>query len=746
MSSIGIVFVVATAIVAATCATACDSCVDDHAEGYETLRSQVTECDTLGFYDAVCRLRQQMRHGTTDSAAIIDADILTAWKFAQSSDCDLRARDSAIFYADHVINTLSKGTAMSYNERMRQMADMEFIKGDAFYHAARTDSCYYHLQKSLNYARDAGYSHRIVKICGLLAKVGCKTQDWQGVMLQIRSAEFVLDTVSLDEIEPPCRMLSLAECAGVAIDLCCVDVADRLLTKASLIYDKASDRSKMWYLRQIVRLRFFLHQYSQAATAMSKLEMLIDKTGYNVHQSDAVAFQGLARCRLGQVGWAEECATKIDTQNLSHEGRLVFDILRGEICAIQKNFDCARAYLFDSVPQDSELTLFDWAMVNESRCTYWVVQGNYEEAYNVLTDERRRGFEMQNDVFSVNNRQREAELTQIENKRDTERAAKEERESNTIEYIIILALILTTVIGYAHVRMRGVRIKAMNDTKRLQEELQKKMAEFKQQTQYIEVTNKRISESIQYAQHIQQSITPSPESLNDYPISGSLVFLSPLDVVSGDFFWFTRKGDKLVICCADCTGHGVPGAFMSMVSATIINSICDRLSEEELDPATMLEMLDGSIIENLSHNKVDGEATKDGLDAALVVLDLNTHVFKAAAARRPIIVSQGDDMFTIRGTKRSIGDIDTTLHHRKFETTTLEMSTGDTFYIYTDGYSDQFGGQNGEKLKNSRIEKFLKTIRDDSMDEQILTVQEFFTQWKGDYPQTDDVLFVGIKI
>ena len=183
-----------------------------------------------------------------------------------------------------------------------------------------------------------------------------------------------------------------------------------------------------------------------------------------------------------------------------------------------------------------------------------------------------------------------------------------------------------------------------------------------------------------------------------------------------------------------------------MISATIINSICERLSEDDLDPSTMLEMLDNSLVENLSHNTTEHNTTKDGLDAVLVVLDLNTHMLKTASARRPIIIAQGDDLITIRGTKRSIGDVDHELRNRKFTTNVMQLAKGDAFYMYTDGYSDQFGGQNGEKMKNSRIEKFLRTILNDSIEEQNLTTQEFFTQWKGDFPQTDDVLFVGVKI
>lgn len=728
-------------IFTALCLVSCDNGEDGHVAGYEALRSQVSECDTVGFARSVCRLRMQHKNSEDNASANLDADILSAWFFAQQEKAD-----SSIFYANRAISLLSLNKLMPRDEWHEQMADLEFIKGAAFLDKSNIDSCYKHLQTSLDMARAAGYAHRMVKIYGLLAKSGRDIHDWQGTMTQIRKAEFVMDTVGFDQIAPACRMTSLAECASVAIDLCNVDVADRLLTKASAIYDKASDRSKLPYLRQLVRLRFFLHQYSQASSAMNKLEMLVGKTGLEHFHADAMAFQGLARCRMGELDWAEQYGKRIDTASLSREGHIVLNLLHGELCAIRKDTESARTFLFDSIPPAATLTPFDWALVNESRSTFWVVQGDYEKAYAVMSEERQRGVEMQTDVFAINNRQREADIQNLQEKLQPQASSPSNLVLLIVYHIIAVAVIILIILGVARWREKITERKTLIKTKHLQEELRSKVAELKQQAKYLESTNDRISESILYAQHIQQAISPSPESLNDFPLSGSFVFFSPLDVVSGDFFWFTRKGNKLVLCCADCTGHGVPGAFLSMISATIINSICERLSEDDLDPSTMLEMLDNSLVENLSHNTTEHNTTKDGLDAVLVVLDLNTHMLKTASARRPIIIAQGDDLITIRGTKRSIGDVDHELRNRKFTTNVMQLAKGDAFYMYTDGYSDQFGGQNGEKMKNSRIEKFLRTILNDSIEEQNLTTQEFFTQWKGDFPQTDDVLFVGVKI
>ncbi|MBQ2322833.1 MAG: serine/threonine-protein phosphatase [Bacteroidales bacterium] len=728
-------FLLPLAMLFTACGTKSES---EHVDAYEPLRSQITECDTTGFAKYISRIRKLKT--SKSELAQLDADILAAWYF-----CQKQTKDSTLFYANRAIATLNNGI-LSPTEQRKQIADMQFVKGDAFYHAHLVDSCYKNLQLSLDAARDASYAHRIVKVYELIAKTARNVHDWQGTITQIRKAEIVLDTVPLSDIPPACRMKSLAECAGIAIDLCGVDVADRILTKASNLYDKASDRSKIAYLRQQVRLRFFLNQYAQASSAMNRIEMLVGKTGFSHLQADAMAFQGLARCRMGEREWAEQYCKKIKEKDLTPEGKLVFRVLRGELAAMRKDYQLAHKFLFDSIPQLSTLTPYDWALVNESRRTFWIVQDKYQEAYTVMSEERQRGIEMQNDVFAYNNRQREAEMFRIYN----DRGATDDSRIGPALIILTLALIAIFITAAFFIntrcRERATVKKNEAETHDLQNELRRKVEELKQQAKCLERTNSRISDSISYAQHIQQSITPSPESLNDMPINGSFVFLSPLDVVSGDFFWFTLKGNKLIICCADCTGHGVPGAFLSMIAATIINGICDRLPEDKLDPANMLEMLDKSLVENLSHNRIDGEVTKDGLDASLAVLDVNTHLLEISAARRPVIIINGSNISTIRGTKRSIGDVDPKIRKRRFEKNTIQMAPGDLFYMYTDGYSDQFGGQFGEKLKNSRIEKFIGSIRNYSMDEQNLTTQEMFMQWKGDYPQTDDVLFIGIKV
>lgn len=130
----------------------------------------------------------------------------------------------------------------------------------------------------------------------------------------------------------------------------------------------------------------------------------------------------------------------------------------------------------------------------------------------------------------------------------------------------------------------------------------------------------------------------------------------------------------------------------------------------------------------------------------MVSINLDTLEVIASAARRPVYLTKDQDVIQINGAKRSIGDVEPLIRKRAFVNETYQLHRGDTIYMYSDGYSDQFGGPEGDKMKNSKVKRFLRAIHDDDIDEQSLTIQELFTQWKGDYPQTDDVLFIGIKL
>ena len=212
-----------------------------------------------------------------------------------------------------------------------------------------------------------------------------------------------------------------------------------------------------------------------------------------------------------------------------------------------------------------------------------------------------------------------------------------------------------------------------------------------------------------------------------------------IHIVSGDFYWFNRYDNKVLICCGDCTGHGVPGAFMSMIGTTILN---DATRDPELrKPAHLLERLDKEVKSTL--NKNQSVETADGMDCAIIEIDLDTYEVTSAAARRPIYYIINGRLTEQRGTRRSIGD------HRngnEFVETVTRLHKGDRIYMTSDGFTDQFGGEMGDKYTAGALKRYIESIMDERMDDQCRMLEEEFKRWKGRREQIDDVIVMGIKL
>ncbi len=281
--------------------------------------------------------------------------------------------------------------------------------------------------------------------------------------------------------------------------------------------------------------------------------------------------------------------------------------------------------------------------------------------------------------------------------------------------------------------------------KEMQEYLEKELAsrtkEVMSQRDLLEQKNRDITDSINYAKRIQQSILPSVVSLNEM-FTGSFVFYKPRDIVSGDFYWYDRvNDDKFLIVCADSTGHGVPGAFMSMIGTTLIKDICMR--EDVNSPSEILAKLDAELQGTLNQN-VDAETSNDGMDIIVCEIDVHTHYMRFASAMRPIILYKKKQLQYVMGNKCSIGGMQD--DQKRFENIGFQLEKGDIVYMFSDGYPDQFGGPRGKKFKLARLKNLLTDICVLPMDEQHDKVSDAFKAWKGKHYQVDDVLFMGVKL
>lgn len=256
----------------------------------------------------------------------------------------------------------------------------------------------------------------------------------------------------------------------------------------------------------------------------------------------------------------------------------------------------------------------------------------------------------------------------------------------------------------------------------------------------IEEKNKDITDSINYAKKIQEAILPHPE-LKERLFPDSFVLFQPRDIVSGDFYWFCEKNGKKLIAAVDCTGHGVPGAFMSMIGNAFLNQIVNEKGITK--PSEILDMLREMIITSLKQTGAVGE-NKDGMDISLLCFDEKGVQY--AGAHNPLWIVRGKDtgVEELKADKQPIGIY--TGKHQPFTNHEIAVKPGDCLYISTDGFADQMGGTTGKKLKYKAFKELLLTMYDFPMKEQENVLKKTMRDWKGNYDQTDDILVIGIRI
>ena len=301
-------------------------------------------------------------------------------------------------------------------------------------------------------------------------------------------------------------------------------------------------------------------------------------------------------------------------------------------------------------------------------------------------------------------------------------------------------LVLTTIFIIFKIRERNQ--KAIQEY--LQRQLDERTREVVMQKEEIEIKNRDITDSINYAQRIQASILPSIKKLHE-TFAGSFVFYQPRDIVSGDFYWYEKIGEsKFIVVCADSTGHGVPGAFMSMIGTTLIKDICLRSGIHK--PSQVLTTLDQEVRESLNQN-AETSGSNDGMDIIVAEVDLKTFKFTVSSAMRPVIIYSGGEQIYVKGSRSSVGgQLDEDRFEKDFIDHEFQLKKGDIIYMFSDGYPDQFGGPLGRKFKMVRLKNLLRDIHDKPMDEQYNYIKSNFFLWKEDMDQVDDVLFMGIKL
>ena len=282
------------------------------------------------------------------------------------------------------------------------------------------------------------------------------------------------------------------------------------------------------------------------------------------------------------------------------------------------------------------------------------------------------------------------------------------------------------------------RQKAVIATQKVEVERQRDRVE--EQKNIIVEKNKNITDSINYAQRIQQAILPDPATFREL-LPDSFVLYRPKDIVSGDFYWVAEQNSVVYYATADCTGHGVPGGFMSVLGASLLNEV---INEKKLtQPAEILDMMRVKIINALRQKGETGE-NKDGMDMVLCRIDLKKRELIFSAANNPVWLVQNGELRKFSPDKQPVGiGVE---NPSPFAQHVVQLAPGDLVYTFTDGYADQFGGPKGKKFKYSQLGEKITAMSSLPLQQQKDALEKILLEWKGDLEQVDDVLLIGVRV
>jgi serine phosphatase RsbU (regulator of sigma subunit) len=329
---------------------------------------------------------------------------------------------------------------------------------------------------------------------------------------------------------------------------------------------------------------------------------------------------------------------------------------------------------------------------------------------------------------NVMRHQQELETVYKNEKVEAENKLLKERESNqkTVMVGLIVGVVLLLLFIFVLFNRSQLR--------------KKTNMQLAKQNAIIEEKNKDITDSINYARRIQEAILPAKD-LKHLIFPDTFILFQPRDIVSGDFYWFAEKNGKRIIAAVDCTGHGVPGAFMSMIGNAFLNEIINEKGITQ--PSEILNQLRLNVVSSLKQSEAEGE-NKDGMDISLCSFSADFSSVEFAGAFNPMWLIRNGEVKIFPGDKEPVGFQSET--STPFTNHTIELQKGDTIYIFSDGYADQFGGPKGKKFKYSFFQQTLLSIQNKTMAEQDKILLKTFTDWRGNLEQIDDVIVIGIRV
>jgi len=388
----------------------------------------------------------------------------------------------------------------------------------------------------------------------------------------------------------------------------------------------------------------------------------------------------------------------------------------------------------------------------------YAATGNYRNAYDahtyyidykdsILNEENSKMISQLQEQYNADKREKEIQLLNTQKQKDDLKI--KQQSTQIIAFIIGLLLVLI---------LAGVVLRGYRQKKKANDLLASQNEEITRQKSVIETKNRDILASINYAKRIQEAILP-PAKLVKESVEKSFILFKPKDIVSGDFYWMAVKQQIVLFSVVDCTGHGVPGAFMSIVG---YNNLNQAVNEQNLiHPGEILDKLN-KLVELTLHSG-EGKEVKDGMDIALCALDIKTNMLEYSGANNPLYLvrsakhpftykdekycaiteNQDFSLYEIKANRQPIGAY---IHRESFTNHSIQLMAGDSIYIFSDGFPDQFGGPTGRKFKYKPFKELLLSIQEFDMVAQRKLLDKAIEDWKGSYEQVDDICVIGVRV
>ena len=498
---------------------------------------------------------------------------------------------------------------------------------------------------------------------------------------------------------------------------------------AFLYFDNQND-SAIYYHTKALNIRIELGENLQTARSLNNIaNVYIDKKEIDLaidYYKQAVTIKRTLGNPYELAGGLSNLGSALTNHNRPREALSILEEAR-EIFKIHDNKNSLKDNLFALAKT--------YSILNRNDSAYSILIKAYELNKEIFNDTKSEQIEEMVAKFETEKTEKENEelkaqraIDALENAELKSQRAQDElsmEKSKNRNYLLIgSVLILLLVAGIILTRLRANK-RTTNMLQGLNNQLEEK--------------NSDITDSIQYAKRIQQALLPNKQELSQC-FNEAFVLFMPRDIVSGDFYWLHEQGNKVFFAVADCTGHGVPGAFVSVLCNNLLGH---SVSEHGLTiPGEILTDVNNGITkrlrkENASHTMMDG------MDISLCVLNKETNELQFSGAMNPVIIHSKNKLIEYKGTKESIGGLN---HGGEFKTINHQLIKGDMIYLFSDGYQDQFGGSKGKKFKYKNLKEKIQDFSDKDLSKQHDILKKLHLEWRGELEQLDDVCVMGIRV